>query len=1120
MKKKLMFLFVLALAFFTVHAQERGTPIFSDNFDVKGTFIENWKPAGKAENENGVVTLNGTSIAMKREAPDEFWASVKIALQEPSPENKAKPGFAGFDFGGAKFMLRPDGKAWMVYNVPNDKRARGTIRNVDGFQFGKSYTLTLIRRKISGGDQLLYRINNQDVGTAVIAAPPKNTPLMVFSYRETAIVDDFQLFSLKKGDESSNTAVNSSFEYLQEGIPTYFDTDTPRHYSFKRPYEEYLKTFSVDTAEKHSGKQSLRLVFDESCVRQGVQTFDTGMVVGQPMTFSVYLKADRDNFPVTLTIWEMRTKWHRKEIRLSKEWQRYEFSIPSATQSAVRVGLQFTQPGTVWVDDIQTEIADKSSPYRPSNLDQRKLAADKADFPPVPPLQAKKLSRIPAMDGNLDSWKDGAWSTDRFFYKDGKPQQKNTLYLGCDDENLYLGLRAGKESLSSLKTEPTEYDTFKIFGQENIEILPDPGRSKKNYYQLVASAAGSRTDLGPGRNPKWNGPWSVAVKRNEKEKSIDYEVKIPFALLAMPGAANDWGLNIGRSDTASKEAACLTPYYEPNFHKVSNYPVLKIPEEIVRNYAIGIVAPKVSTLKDGRFQLSGVVENNTGKDLRVTLSAVDSKDNKPLGSADLSLKKGNNSFSMTVPAGDFKNSPVIFTIKTGGKDLCIQYARPEEFSLFSAYTHLNYYMNEPEALFRVSCALEKPETLTARLKCGKLQAESKAAEEFTMRLPLKNLPDGTHEAVIELYGNSGKVAETKCVLVKKPFRKGAVQINQHRRCLVMDGQNILPFMPLITIWPFQKNMEDVVKFLADNGFKSAMIVISRNATENAKKFIEEAEKQGIKVLYWDGQTRTMSDEQLAGQAKMLGNYSNILANLAIDEPELYTKSDETRALLSRVRAQYPYLPVFMNNTVIGIPNRFADLNTDILMLDDYLTNKENRAVREIVDQADIMWRAGKSEYKPCYYFLVGNNMHNHYREPTAAEQVAETYGSIAANCTGLTYFLGIPSYPEHWKAYLALNREIIALNDAILSDEAVPDAALSDATLRAITRKHNGFLYIIASNIDNNPSADVVITLPSGLKYDDNAEVMFENRKLKVSNGKLTDSFPALSRHVYKVKLR
>ena len=73
------------LAWSTVYSQERGTPIFSDNFDVKGTFIENWKTQGKVENENGVVTLTGTGIAMKKEVPEEFWASVKICLLYTSP---------------------------------------------------------------------------------------------------------------------------------------------------------------------------------------------------------------------------------------------------------------------------------------------------------------------------------------------------------------------------------------------------------------------------------------------------------------------------------------------------------------------------------------------------------------------------------------------------------------------------------------------------------------------------------------------------------------------------------------------------------------------------------------------------------------------------------------------------------------------------------------------------------------------------------------------------------------------------------------------------------------------------------------------------------------------------
>jgi len=38
----------------------------------------------------------------------------------------------------------------------------------------------------------------------------------------------------------------------------------------------------------------------------------------------------------------------------------------------------------------------------------------------------------------------------------------------------------------------------------------------------------------------------------------------------------------------------------------------------------------------------------------------------------------------------------------------------------------------------------------------------------------------------------------------------------------------------------------------------------------------------------------------------------------------------------------------MNNTLIGIPARYANLTTDILMLDDYLTNREHRKVAEMI----------------------------------------------------------------------------------------------------------------------------------------------------------------------------
>lgn len=1118
MRMKLAAMFYV-LSGLVIMAAEPGIPLFSDNFDTKGTFVENWKPQGKVENSDNVVRMvNGGSLIMNRELPEEFFASVKLTLQEPA--DKTKTGFAGFDVGDCKFTLRPDGLGWVVYRVPNQKNSNGAARKVDGFQFGKNYTLTLSRKKLGDSYQYHYMLDGQNIGTALLATA-QDAKLQLFSYRETATFDDFQLSAIKKeGDDSPNLVVNSSFEHLQEGMPTYFDTDTSRKYSFNKPYENFLKTFAIDTAEKHSGQYALRLFFDESCSKQGFQTFDTGSVVGQPVTFSVWLKADRDKFPVSLTVWEMRTKWHKKEVMLTRDWARYDFTLPAATRSAIRVGVAFNTQGTVWADDLQVEIAAQPSPYKASNMDGQKFSAKTEATVALPPMTVPKLIHTPALDGNLDSWKNEATMIDRFYYKEGTPQEKTQLFLGCNEESLFLGIRAYAKDLALVKPSSTERDSFQIFGQDHIEIFLDPGRSKKNFYQLVVSAAGSQTDVGLGRNLQWNGSWTAFVNRNEKENSIDYVVKIPLAMLAAPGIAGGWGINVGRYNSVTKEADCLMPYPTENFQKVALYPILQLPPEVLRPYALGCSSVRISPSKDGQFQLSGVIENNTEATINGSLAALAADGSSSLSESALTINRGNTPFSLTVPAGDYRNSAVIMQIKSAERMLCRQSARPEEFAAISICSKYNYYMDDPEAEYRITCSLSNPETLTARLQGNGINAEKTASAQFTMKVPLDKLPEGTHQLKLVFYNKESSVAEAPVTLVKKASRSGAVRINQFRRCLVVDGKKILPFAPLINIWPNDKDQKKMVDFLVSNGFKYAMIVISRNATDNAEKFLEEAEKNNIQVIYWNNWKRPeLTDEQIKAETEALQRFRCIIAQLIVDEPELHMKSDETKALLDKMRPLFPYQPVFMNNTVMGIPNRFADLNTDILMLDDYLTNRENRTVKEIVDQVDIMWSAGKTEHKPCYYFLVGNNMHNHYREPTAAEQYAETYGSLAANCTGFAYFMGIPSYPAHWQAYLALNRELLSLSDIILSDEEVPEAQISDATLRQITRRHGDDLYVIVVNTGDHPAENVVITLPGGLSFAPIAEVMFEDRNIQVDARKIVDRLPALSRHIYKFKI-
>jgi hypothetical protein len=237
--------------------------------------------------------------------------------------------------------------------------------------------------------------------------------------------------------------------------------------------------------------------------------------------------------------------------------------------------------------------------------------------------------------------------------------------------------------------------------------------------------------------------------------------------------------------------------------------------------------------------------------------------------------------------------------------------------------------------------------------------------------------------------------------------------------------------------------------------------------------------------------------------------------MILDEPELGLKSEECEAFLVSHQAASPYTPVFMNNTILGIPRRFANLKTDILMLDDYLTNRENRKVVEMINAADIMWEAGREERKPVFYFLAGENLSNHYREPTYAEQVAQSYGVIIAGCTGISYFCSLPYYPEDYRASVDVNRELLSLEDVIFSLDKTSNASISDTSIRFMTRKLGGKIYVIALNSDNDRPSDVEIVLPAEFKYNGSAKVEFENRKVDVKNGKISDKFKPLERHVY-----
>ena len=72
---------------------------------------------------------------------------------------------------------------------------------------------------------------------------------------------------------------------------------------------------------------------------------------------------------------------------------------------------------------------------------------------------------------------------------------------------------------------------------------------------------------------------------------------------------------------------------------------------------------------------------------------------------------------------------------------------------------------------------------------------------------------------------------------------------------------------------------------------------------------------------------------------------------------------------------------------------------------------------------------------------------------------------------------------------------------------------LEDLGVEVIIKKSGEAYYILAANADKNP---IKVSI-SGFGREDNGEVLFENRSVKIKDRELTDYFEPFDVHVYKL---
>jgi len=1149
MKKKFMYLLFAGLFLCGCLFGEEipGIPMFSDDFSIVENFAENWESSKGVKSEDGHVIIPSFNNITLRQIPEgDFVFTLDVILQKP-----VEAGFFGVKIGGwINFLISPSLKenaaiAHTAYRVPGEKHSRGKRGGkISDFEFGKPVRIMISRENISGdNNKYSYTVNGCSVDSFFAANPSDTGKIMFFAYKTpTVIVDNFRLYALK-GTKSKNLVVNSSFEYLQEGMPLYMKPLTRRKFRFEGKWKDFINSFAIDTNEKVSGNQSVRMTLDNSFpgsvklpspyFSNGVGTHNVSVMIDKPVTFSVYLKASEDNFPVRLGIWELWYKGHSKNIKVSKEWKRYSFTVNKLEKKAIiRGNVTFKHPGTLWADDLQIEIGDKMTKYMPSSLDRDKFSKTKKIPVIEPDTVLKKTTNSPVIDGNLENlWFRYGVKIDKFFLLGASgaklPPNRTETWMMCDDDNLYLAVRAYVPDTAKVKATKGKRDDLNAVhnGKDCIEVFFDTTFNRKTYYHLSANAAGSLTDFGPGRRMGWNGNWSVATGINEKEKAIDYEFKFPLENFSSLELANKWGLNIGRYDTATKRFYSLIHSAQVNFHLPSFFPAIVFPEGVLDKYRIGIKDIFLVPGKEDKVNISGTIGNLSGKPLNANVRISEVESGKILGSRKVKLANGDTKISFPVDiAENIKAVDVIVQVQVGKKVLLSQAKRLIVVQPLEIYTRYNYYMNEENAVLVGTLNFPDADKLTGRITIAGKTFTVKMEPEFAFDIPLKNIKNGEYKITLDVYKGKEKLMSRSTKLIKRKFKAGATQIDRQRRCLIVDGKPYLVIAPFFTMEPALASvhqdavLRNMLRLHKEMGYR-CFHVLSKEIPpylEQKKIFYELCKKEGIKIINWSHTKLGASPKETFSTVVS----DNIIAWMIIDEPELGgTPSEDVEAYLLAHQKASPYTPVYMNNSILGIPKRYANLETDILSIDDYLTNRENRKVVEMVNITKMMMEAGKEDRKPVFLFIACENLGNHYREPTYAEQVAQTYGVIITGATGVSYFCSLPYYPEDYRACVDVNRELLSLENVIFSLERTSEVIISDPAVISMTRRLNGKIYIIALNSDNDRTIDVEITLPAEFRYDKNAEVKFENRKVKVKKGRIYDTFQPLSRHVYVVNI-
>jgi hypothetical protein len=465
-------------------------------------------------------------------------------------------------------------------------------------------------------------------------------------------------------------------------------------------------------------------------------------------------------------------------------------------------------------------------------------------------------------------------------------------------------------------------------------------------------------------------------------------------------------------------------------------------------------------------------------------------------------------------------------------------SRPDS-SAYYASSRLDYYTDEKvgEILVFVPEKLKGHKTnIDLVFEYEALNKGFQAAPYGVSTVPfsMERLRDGQNEITVSFYEDEKWVDSRKVWVTVRPPHENAVKVDLATGGLSVNG---LPFFAFgfYTYFPVQPTLaeQEVVK-----GFNlmSPYQKIEKKSLKDRQAYMDRCAVLGMKVNYnlcsvaggggiessrLQGLSRDEKLDKLKKEVLKFRDHPALLAWYIADEPDGQNLSPDSLMETYRlIKELDPYHPV---SIVFKSSRKAADYRAvmDIAMTDPYPIPQGK--VSEIMTNVDVM----KNDFwleKPIWVVpqaFGGNQWWQ--REPDPREIRAMTYLAIIQGATGIQYYIrnspnSFPKSTAMWDECGAMALEIAELTPDINSPHPAPELVTDNSNVHAKAWNRAGLVTIAVMNDRNEPSS--IKLKMKNVDLNIQADVLFENRKIQVTDGVIEDVIDGYGTRVYRFDAR